>query len=114
MEYIPDGLTKAQWAKIKEKEASKKVLLSRNSVLHLSLVYHATWRLLFFLYALVPFPLQIGKFDGLSGAKFRSRSMHDYMVGRAAGELKPNMVSSLVYFTAPGQPFTIALMCLSL
>jgi len=34
---------------------------------------------------------KVGKFDGLSGAKFRSRSMADYQKGREAGTLRPNM-----------------------
>ena len=59
MEYIPDGLSKAQWAKIKEKETGKK----------------------------------IGKFDGTSGMKFRSRSFEDFQRGREAGTITPNMVS---------------------
>eukprot|EP00613_Pedinella_sp_CCMP2098_P012859 CAMPEP_0171643020 /NCGR_PEP_ID=MMETSP0990-20121206/32373_1 /TAXON_ID=483369 /ORGANISM="non described non described, Strain CCMP2098" /LENGTH=158 /DNA_ID=CAMNT_0012218495 /DNA_START=14 /DNA_END=490 /DNA_ORIENTATION=- len=34
---------------------------------------------------------KVGKFDGLAGAQFRSRSMNDYQVGREKGTLKPNM-----------------------
>lgn len=57
MEYIPDGLSKEQWRKMKEKEKAKKV----------------------------------GKFDGTSGMKFRSRSFEDFQKGREAGTLKYNM-----------------------
>eukprot|EP00614_Pseudopedinella_elastica_P032725 CAMPEP_0172619482 /NCGR_PEP_ID=MMETSP1068-20121228/93722_1 /TAXON_ID=35684 /ORGANISM="Pseudopedinella elastica, Strain CCMP716" /LENGTH=134 /DNA_ID=CAMNT_0013426251 /DNA_START=64 /DNA_END=468 /DNA_ORIENTATION=- len=55
MEYVPSGMTKDQWAKLKAKEATNK---------------------------------KIGKFDGTSGMKFRSRSFEDFQKGREAGTLK--------------------------
>ena len=94
MGYVPDGISKEQWEKIKQKESAKKVGSSqftcsapppRDACYILRASPHIN-------------DPKIGKFDGLSGAKFRSRSMEDYQKGREAGKLKPNMVRMVFVF----------------
>ena len=57
MEYIPDGMSKSEWAKIKGARDRK-----------------------------------IGKFDGTSGMKFKSRTFEDFLKKRKEEGIKYNMV----------------------